>query len=45
MSQSTRLNSNDLGFICDGVGNVDGYKRNTWYKPLQLTFLFKNCGL
>ena len=27
MSQSTRLDSNDLGFICDGVGNVDGYKK------------------
>ena len=23
-----RLDSNDFGFICDGVSNVGGYKRN-----------------
>ena len=23
-----RLDSNESGFICDGVRNVDGYKRN-----------------
>ena len=23
-----RLDSDDFGFICDGVSNVDGHKRN-----------------
>ena len=38
-----RLESND-GFICGGVSNVDGYKRNTWYCPsclLQSLLLFE----
>ena len=26
-----RLESNDFGFICAGVSNMGGYKRNAWY--------------
>ena len=28
-----RLDSNKIGFICAGVSNVGGYKRNDWYNP------------
>ena len=44
--------SNDFGFICAGVSEAEGYKRNTWYKQnclftdlLPWELQQKNCSL
>ena len=41
-----RLDSNDFRFICDGVSNMDGYKRNSWYSLscLLKTYCYLNTN-
>ena len=40
-----RLIWNDLGFICAGVSNVGGYKRNTWYNSSCLLQTYSHLSI